>query len=53
MVGFQERLDEFMLVGGSLSKLKFPRTVVQTSAKLLEGSVNSQFLEVSIDAVGP
>jgi hypothetical protein len=30
MVGFQERLDEFMLVGGSLSKLKFPRTVVQT-----------------------
>jgi hypothetical protein len=42
-----------VLVRGSLSKFKFTRAVIQAGAELLEGPVDSEFFEVSIDTMGP
>jgi hypothetical protein len=42
-----------VLVRGSLSKFKFTRAVVQAGTELLEGPVDSEFLEVSIDTLRP
>jgi hypothetical protein len=53
MVCFQECLDKLVLVRGSLSKFKFARAVVQARTELLEGPVDSEFFEVSIDTLGP
>jgi hypothetical protein len=53
MVCFQECLDKLVLVRGSLSKFKFTRAVVQARTELLEGPVDSEFFEVSIDTLGP
>jgi hypothetical protein len=52
-VCFQERFHQLLLVRWSLSKFKFARAVVQAGTKLVEGPVDSKFLEVSINATGP
>ena len=53
MVCFQECLDQFVLVSGSLSKLKLARKVVQAVAELLEDPLNGEFFEMPVNAVGP
>jgi hypothetical protein len=52
-VRLQERLHQFVLVSGSLSKFKLARAVVQAGAEFLEGPVDREFFEVSINTVGP
>jgi hypothetical protein len=52
-VRLQERLHQLVLVRRSLSKFKFTRAVVQARTELLEGPVESEFFEVSIDTSGP
>jgi hypothetical protein len=52
-VRFQERLYQLVLVRRSLSKFKFARAVVQAGTELLEGPVDGEFFEVSINTVGP
>jgi hypothetical protein len=42
-----------MLVCGSLSKFKFARAVIQPITELLESPVDGEFLEVSVDTMGP
>jgi hypothetical protein len=42
-----------VLVRGSFSKFKFARAVVQAGTELLEGPFDREFLEVSIDTMGP
>src|SRR5260370_12318972 len=53
MVCFQECLDQLVLVRGSLSKFKFTGAVVQAGTELLEGSVDSELFEMSINTTGP
>src|ERR1700692_1471968 len=52
-VCLQEGFHQFVLVRGSLSKFKFTRAVVQAGTELLEGPVDGEFFEVSINTVGP
>jgi hypothetical protein len=42
-----------VLVRRSLSKFKFPRTVIQAGTEFLEGPVKGEFFEMPINAVGP
>src|SRR6266852_2593725 len=53
MVCFQECLDQFVLVSGSLSKFKFTRAVVQAGTEFLEGPVNGELFEMSVNTAGP
>src|SRR6202163_5172978 len=52
-VCLQERFHQLVLVRGSLSKFKLTRAVVQAGTELLEGPVESEFFEMSIDTMGP
>src|ERR1700686_3938792 len=52
-VCLQECFHQLVLVRGSLSKFKFTRTVIQAGTEFLEGSVDSEFFEMSIDTTGP
>jgi hypothetical protein len=52
-VCLQERFHHLVLVGGGLSKFEFTRAVVQAGTELLEGPVDSEFFEVSINTLGP
>jgi hypothetical protein len=52
-VRLQERFYQFVLVRRSVSEFKFTRAVVQAGAELLEGPVNCEFFEVSIDSMRP
>ena len=52
-VCLQERFHQLVLVRGSLSKFKFTRAVVQAGTELLEGPVDGEFFEVSINTMGP
>src|SRR5580693_8156901 len=49
----QERFHQLTLVRGSLSKFKFTRAVIQAGTEFLEGPVDSEFFEVSINTMGP
>jgi hypothetical protein len=53
MISSQEGFHKLMFVRGSLSKFKFARAVVQAGTELLEGPVDSEFFEVSINTMGP
>jgi hypothetical protein len=52
-VCLQERFRQFVLVRGSLYKFKLTKAVVQAGTELLEGLVDSEFFEVSINTVEP
>src|SRR5271166_6563416 len=52
-VCFQERFHQLVFVRRSLSKFKFARAVIQAGTEFLEGPVDSEFFEVSINTVGP
>ena len=52
-IGLQECFHEFTLVRGSLSKFKFTRTVIQAGTEFLEGPVDGEFFEMSINGAGP
>ena len=49
----QECFHQFVLVRGSLSKFKFTRAVIQAGTEFLEGPIDSELFEVSINAMGP
>jgi hypothetical protein len=53
MICSQEGFHKLVLVRGSFSKFKFARAVVQAGTEFLEGPVDSEFFEVSIDTMGP
>jgi hypothetical protein len=50
---FKNAFHQLVLIRGSVSKFKFARAVVQAGTELLKGPVDSEFFEVSINAVGP
>jgi hypothetical protein len=52
-VRLQERFHQLVFVRRSLSKFKFARAVIQAGTEFLEGPVDSEFFEVSINTVGP
>jgi hypothetical protein len=52
-IRLQECFHEFTLVGGSLSKLKSARAVVQAGTEFLESSVYGEFFEMPINTTGP